>query len=351
MCITSCMFIYVRPIPEEGQPELPREGFGYISRQVGILEPPSYRECVFYSPDEKDEYFDSMWKAGKAMSLLATGVGFIVMMVIMCTCCVAFRLPTFDGLSWTCMLCFIAQCFTFLAWGSDMCDEYECTWASGTGMNITAAMLWVWAANMIKSFPEALPPRGRGRRKAPQYEDDSDMGDDESSPYLQPSSRGFQDEYDESEDSMVDFQDEHNYNNEDDGTYGDGAYDDGTYGDGYDEDQSYPTQDDGYEDDGNNEYTDPYYDAQQQGENPYDQYEENDYEDPSISQEKGRRGDEDNNFEPNQGFQESWNDGSAVDDEEFNATDEDGNFFQQDDLSGSHELSQEEMEFLGRRNN
>ena len=67
--------MYVRPIPEEGEPELPREGFGYISRQVGILEPPNYRQCVFWEREEKQFYFDSMWRAGKAMSLLAVGIG------------------------------------------------------------------------------------------------------------------------------------------------------------------------------------------------------------------------------------------------------------------------------------
>jgi hypothetical protein len=79
--------MYVRPVPEEGLPEAPREGFGYISRGVAVLEPASYKECVFYSKDEMTEYFDSdsMWRAGKAMSMLATGVGFIVMCTIMCT--------------------------------------------------------------------------------------------------------------------------------------------------------------------------------------------------------------------------------------------------------------------------
>lgn len=179
--------MYVRPIPEEGEPELPREGFGYISRQAKVLEPPNYRECVFWDADEKDLYFDDMWRAGKAMSLMAVGIGGIVMCVVMCTCCVAFQLRTFEGLFWTCMFCFVAQALTFLAWGSDLCSDYECTWSSGTGMNITAAMLWIWAANMIKSFPEALPPRGR--RRKPIYDDDPNND----SPYAD---EGFEEEYD-----------------------------------------------------------------------------------------------------------------------------------------------------------
>ncbi|KAL3924921.1 MAG: hypothetical protein SGARI_005940 [Bacillariaceae sp.] len=193
MSITSCFYVFVRPIPEEGQPELPREGFGYISRQIGVNEPPAYRQCAWYDASEKAEFFqgDGMWNAGKAMSILAAGVGFVVMCITVCTCCVAFELPTFDGLFWTCLLCFIAQALTFLAWGSELCEEYECTWSSGTGMNITAAMLWVWAANMIKSFPEALPPRGRRKNRR------SEAGDTETedSPYLTNNRNGFQDEY------------------------------------------------------------------------------------------------------------------------------------------------------------
>jgi hypothetical protein len=181
--------MYVRPIPEEGQPELPRVGFGYLSRQISYMEPPKYQQCVFWGKEEKELYFedDAMWKLGKTMSLLAVVIGTIVMGVVLCTCCVAFQLKTFEGLFWTCMFCFVAQALTFLAWGSDLCEEYECTWSSGTGMNITAAMLWIWAANMIKSFPEALAPAGRGRRK-PIYSDVHDEDD--------PNGGVYDDEYD-----------------------------------------------------------------------------------------------------------------------------------------------------------
>jgi hypothetical protein len=87
MAITGCAAMYVRPIPEEGLPEAPRVGFGFISREVAVLEPANYQGCVFYSQDEMGDYFDgdSVWRAGKAMSMMATGVGFIVMSTIMCT--------------------------------------------------------------------------------------------------------------------------------------------------------------------------------------------------------------------------------------------------------------------------
>jgi hypothetical protein len=227
------------------------------------MEPPAYRQCAWYDPGEKAEFFrgDGMWNAGKAMSLLAVGVGFIVMCVVLCTCCVAFELPTFDALFWTCLLCFVAQALTFLAWGSDLCDEYECTWASGTGMNITAAMLWVWAANMIKSFPEALPPRGRRSNKRRNEQEAAD-NEAEESPYLT-KNRGFQDEYADG-DEFNDWGGEEDHGNANQGYYdenGDwhepeepqGYYDDD--GNWYDYNQNAETDDgSGYYDDGDASY-------------------------------------------------------------------------------------------------
>jgi len=179
MALTSCFYVNVRPIPEEGELEQPKEGFGWISRQIEVMEPPAYgKQCAWYTAEERALYFDSMWNAGFAMALITCLLGLVVMSTVMCTCCVAFQLPTFDGLFWTCVVCFVAQALTFLSWGSDLCDEMECTWSSGTGMNLTAAMMWVWAANMIKSFPEALPPRTRGnRRRGEDYDDDDGTGD------------------------------------------------------------------------------------------------------------------------------------------------------------------------------
>jgi hypothetical protein len=265
LSVTSCFYVFVRPIPEEGEPELPREGFGYISRQVGVQEPPAYRQCAWYERSEKEDFFagDGMWNAGKAMSLLAVGIGFVAMCITLCTCCVAFELPTFDGLFWTCLLCFIAQSLTFLSWGSDLCDEYECTWSSGTGMNITAAMMWIWAANMVKSFPEALPPRGsrrnnnnnngkQRRQRRPQDGDDDDDGA-EDSPYLNKNNNNnntpFQDEYNDDE------EDEFNDWNNDDGNHHNRTADHDPQG-YYDENGDWhePEEPQGYYDDDGNWY-------------------------------------------------------------------------------------------------
>lgn len=222
---------------------MPKEGFGWITRQIKVMEPPAYgKQCAWYSREERDEYFDSMWNAGFAMAAISVTLGIVVMSLVLCTCCVAFQLPAFDGLFWTCMICFVAQALTFLSWGSELCDTMECTWSSGTGMNLTAAMMWVWAANMIKSFPEALPPRKRrsGRDREHGYDDDEDGAGDV---YL--SNRNLSvndDQY---------YQDEH-YDDQGDWDNNDQGYydEDGNWVDKYDEDDGsgYYGNDNGYYD-------------------------------------------------------------------------------------------------------
>jgi len=242
LALTSCFYINVRPIPEEGEPEMPKEGFGWMSRQIEVMEPPAYgKQCAWYTAEERALYFDSMWNAGFAMALISVILGSVVMISVLCTCCVAFQLPTFDGLFWTCSICFVAQALTFLTWGSELCDEMECTWSSGTGMNLTAAMMWVWAANMIKSFPEALPPRTRNKQGQRNGGDDDDDDDDDGAGDVYLSNRNMD-------------------NRDNDGIYqGDDQYDNwdnngsNDQGDGYyDEDGNWVANDgqnyDGYED-------------------------------------------------------------------------------------------------------
>lgn len=175
VALTSCFYVSVRPIPGDGEVEMPKEGFGWISRQIEVMEPPAYgKQCAWYTSEERALYFDGMWNAGFAMAVVSVLLGLVVVSIVLCTCCVAFQIETFDGLFWTCAICFVAQALTFLSWGSTLCEEMECTWSSGTGMNLTAAMMWIWAANMIKSFPEALPPRTRESRHDDYEEDDED---------------------------------------------------------------------------------------------------------------------------------------------------------------------------------
>ena len=287
------------------------------------------------------------------------------------------------------MFCFVAQALTFLSWGSNLCNTYECTWSSGTGMNITASLMWIWAGNMIKSFPEALPPRGRGRRKDPLYDDDDDDYDDyddydERSPYLNPhgSHDVYEDEYDEDGDEHVDFQnDPHGHNREYDDR--DGYYDDG-YDDGYSHDQSYPTAEhedghrpEGYVDyDGDHNDRDSPHDGYQGEHEPYkgidygpgdpndpdyhdpafprSEY-STDYEDPEPLGPDGRplseRRHQDNEFEPNQEFQGAWQ-GNSVEKEEFNP-DSSSNVFQSSEGNSrvQQDLSPEELEFLGQGHN
>jgi hypothetical protein len=266
MALTSCFYVSVQPIPKEGEVELPKEGFGWLARQIKIKEPPSYgKECVFYSNEERSMYFDSMWNSGYSMALIAVLLGSIIMCIVLCTCCVAFKEKTFDTLFYLCIICFLCQALSFLSWGSELCTgelEMECTWAAGTGMNMTASMMWVWAANMIKSFPEALPPpkrRKRGRKRDQDRDDDDDADAADGDVYLTDNGDGYQDEYDDEGDGYYD--DDGNWveggensgqmeDEDDDGYYDDDgnwiANEDGEY-EGYD----------GYDDvDGGAEYND-----------------------------------------------------------------------------------------------
>jgi len=307
LAVTSCFYMYVRPIPAEGEPEQPKEGFGFLARQAKLQEPPSYSECVYWDGEETDDYFDSMWIAGKAMGIIAVGVGFIVMCIVMCTCCVAYQLPTFDGLFWTCMFCFAAQCLSFLSWGSNLCDDMECTWAPGSGTNISAAMLWIWAANMVKSFPEALPARGRGQRGA-NYEDDDEYYED--SPYLDPN--GGNDYYDYGDEES--WQPEQDYD----------GYDDSTYG-GYDENQDYDNR--SYDEYGDDYTQDDY------TQDEYTQYDDDGYTQDDYTQDDYTQQDDygDDNYDGDE-----THDGSSG-----------NNFYDSNPSDSNARMSAEEREYLG----
>ena len=331
--LMSCFYMLVRPIPEEGEPEQPREGFGYLSRQAAIGEPPSYSSCSWWDSRDADDYFDGMWTAGKAMSFLAVIVGFIVMCITLCTCCVAFQLPTFEGLFWTAMFCFAAQCLTFLSWGTDMCDEMECTWAPGSGTQISAAMLWLWAANMLKSFPEALPPRHRGQR-GDMYEDDDEYYDD--SPYLNRPG-GFDDEYGEEEEWGPNeepeyYDDEGEYYNDQD--YDNRGYSEDDYGE-----QEAPSIDPYSVDDTND--ADGYLQEEGGEEEQYDDYTNDEYTESQYTTDYS---------EPSRdalvGNGRQYDDAEWEEDEDENETYDtstEGNYYQ----SGEGGLSREELEYLG----
>ena len=79
----SCSWIFVRPIPEEGEPELPKTAFGYYGREAGMLEPPDYSygglNCVYYGKDDKATYFDSTsWHVGEVLLHGSCGIGLLL---------------------------------------------------------------------------------------------------------------------------------------------------------------------------------------------------------------------------------------------------------------------------------
>jgi len=283
LALTSCFYVSVRPIPVEGEIELPKEGFGWLTRQVKVAEPPSYgKQCAYYDPEEREAYFggDAMWNSGYAMACISVTLGVITMCVLFTTCCIAYKMPTFDGLFWTCVICFIAQALTFLSWGSDLCQgeteiPMECTWSAGTGMNLTAAMMWVWAANMIKSFPEALPPRKRKQRSQEDENDDGYDDDDGDGDVYMPNRHN---NYDEDDDYYDEYNQGGEYNqgdNDDDGYYDeDGNWIENQYNDAY-SDNEYNEQPDGY-DNYEGDYNDDTDNSNTNGGGGYSDYENED---------------------------------------------------------------------------
>ena len=124
-----------------------------MSREVAVGESPDFKQCVWYTREERQEYFDgdAMWKTGKALSMLAAIVGFGIVCGILCTSCVLFRLPILNVFCYGCIVCCVLQMSAFVSLGSDFCNTYECTWSAGMGMSLVAAILWIASAVVIKA--------------------------------------------------------------------------------------------------------------------------------------------------------------------------------------------------------
>ena len=125
--------------------------------------------CTKYSEEDKNfdiDYIDHpLWKVGVAMSSLTIVFGIIILVFTGSTSCISYNLSIFSIFFYLSMICFVTQTLVFLVWGNDkLCDKTQhlvCKFGKGCATNIFAACLWLWAANMIKSFPEYLPPRTR----------------------------------------------------------------------------------------------------------------------------------------------------------------------------------------------
>ncbi|KAL3938672.1 MAG: hypothetical protein SGBAC_006463 [Bacillariaceae sp.] len=160
---------------------------------------------------------------------------------------------------------------------------------------------------MVKSFPEALPARGRGQRGA-SYEDDDEYYED--SPYLDPN--GGNDYYDYGDEES--WQPEQDYD----------GYDDSTYG-GYDENQDYDNRSyDEYGDD----YTQDDYTQDEYTQYDDDGYTQNDYTQDDYTQ------------------QDDYGD-DYYDGDETHDGSRDDNFYDSNPTDSKARMSAEEREYLG----
>lgn len=178
--VRSCFFFQVQLDNElTGEPiEETMRGYGYFSREVEIGEDPDYDSCIAYTPEELKDTFNDWWfKYGQFFATLALALGGLGMLIICTMCCLAFHLHMFEKLLlWIYLLAAICQGLAFFGFGTHFAKENICKVGPGTGMAISAFMMWLTVANTVKSTPEALPPEEyRGGDDNYDSDDDDDM--------------------------------------------------------------------------------------------------------------------------------------------------------------------------------
>lgn len=160
LTISSCYMIEARPIPEENDPPRISLGYGFLSLEGGG-ESETFFKCGRYTDFEQEQHIDAWWQVATAFAFFACIIGGIISLVLLSTCCLAFHDHyIFEKMFKVLIVCFIMQILVFLAYANvKLCNgddetEYICTWGSGSALNITAALLWLLAAYMIRKFPE-----------------------------------------------------------------------------------------------------------------------------------------------------------------------------------------------------
>lgn len=156
----GCYYVTI-DLSEETDVDLPSIqdfGFGLWSRQDNWDNHPFdtvIYYCVEYPQSDIDYFFDSKWKAARAMAILAGICGGVTFIICICLSCVSIQSKTF--LHFTVFLSAAAgffQSLTFIAFSSDICKEYGCSfgWCAGSAI---AAMFLYWINAFILS---RIPP-------------------------------------------------------------------------------------------------------------------------------------------------------------------------------------------------
>jgi hypothetical protein len=166
-----------------------QRGYGFLSRETDYGAEPDYKQCTWYVQDEYDDIFDGWMKTGRFFAFLSAMLATVCFIIMMMTCCVAFSRSMFEKwLFWMYIAAAILVAFSFFIFGSEFCKENDCKVADGCGWAISAFMFHLLAANTVKSFPVASPPkpkRPRNRRNRNNNPDDNDDDDDDDDLYYE----------------------------------------------------------------------------------------------------------------------------------------------------------------------
>ena len=181
----TCLFQRIQLIDRMTGDITPGEqrGFGFFSRETDF----EVGECTWYTQEEYNDIFDGWMKTGRFFASLSAMIATVCVIIMMMTCCVAFSRSMFEKwLFWMHIAAAISVAFSFFIFGNEHCKEYDCKVADGCGWAISAFMAHLMAANVVKSFPIANPPKKpRNRRNRNNNQDDDDDDDDDDDLYYE----------------------------------------------------------------------------------------------------------------------------------------------------------------------
>jgi hypothetical protein len=186
--IGTCLFQRIQQINHVTGDIIPgsQRGYGFLSRETDYGLESDYRQCTWYTQDEYNDIYDGWMKSGRFFAFLSAILATVCFIVMMMTCCFAFSRSMFEKwLFWMYIAAAILVALSFFIFGNEYCQENDCKVADGCGWAISAFMFHLLAANTVKSFPIANPPKQkrpwnrRNRNADPGHDDDDDDDDDD----------------------------------------------------------------------------------------------------------------------------------------------------------------------------
>jgi hypothetical protein len=148
-----------------------RVGFGMFSRDGLRSELPwshhqsdhSYYSddhfiCVPYRQAEKDALFDAAWRAGGAMAIISSILGFLAMVLALSATCIQFEPAFFKALGVLLMASGLFSALSFVWFVTDVCSKYDCEYSVEAGLT-TGACIFFLISGICSMF---ITPPSRG---------------------------------------------------------------------------------------------------------------------------------------------------------------------------------------------